>query len=216
MAAKKSNQCAFVVVPYSSMNIPWLLCALALVVAPARAEQIGKPRRVLAGDDSTHHLAIVAPDGSLQWEVKVGAIHDAAVFGKREHFVSARVAKDCRDHSIKTRRGWEGELQAGRSREGERPREPDVPVPASPPMQNQCEPSKAGRGACLSTAGEWVDDDRRIGTVLNSKPPTGVHALPLFNLPLVLLVPKNSPIKSAEELWERDKIDDTLISLPNQ
>ena len=51
-------------------------------------------------------------------------------------------------------------------------------------------------------------------TVLNSKPPTGVHALPLFNLPLVLLVPKNSPIKSAEELWERDKIDDTLISLP--
>jgi len=51
-------------------------------------------------------------------------------------------------------------------------------------------------------------------TVLNSKPPSGVHALPLFNLPLVLLVPKNSPIKSAEELWERDKIDETLISLP--
>src|SRR5437899_9667822 len=51
-------------------------------------------------------------------------------------------------------------------------------------------------------------------TVLNNKPPTGVHALPLFNLPLVLLVPKNSPLKSAQALWQRDKIDEALISLP--
>src|SRR6266516_3683733 len=80
MAAKKSNQCGIVVVPYSSMKIPWLLCALAIGLVPAgRAEQLGKARRVLAGDDSTHRLAIVAPDGSVEWEVKVGAIHDAAV-----------------------------------------------------------------------------------------------------------------------------------------
>jgi len=62
------------------MKIPWLLCALAVGLVPAgRAEQLGKARRVLAADDSTHRLAIVAPDGSLEWEVKVGAIHDAAV-----------------------------------------------------------------------------------------------------------------------------------------
>jgi hypothetical protein len=35
--------------------------------------------RLLVGDDSTQRLAIVAPDGSLAWETKVGAIHDAAV-----------------------------------------------------------------------------------------------------------------------------------------
>jgi len=44
-----------------------------------KAEQTGQPRRILAGDDSTHRLAIVAPDGSLEWEVKVGPIHDAAI-----------------------------------------------------------------------------------------------------------------------------------------
>src|SRR5262249_49615662 len=39
----------------------------------------GASRRLLVGDDSTHRLAIVAPDGSLAWEAKVGAIHDASV-----------------------------------------------------------------------------------------------------------------------------------------
>ncbi|MBI3417197.1 MAG: PQQ-binding-like beta-propeller repeat protein [Verrucomicrobia bacterium] len=43
------------------------------------AEQTGTPRRLLAADDSTHRLAIVAPDGSLEWEMKIGAIHDAWV-----------------------------------------------------------------------------------------------------------------------------------------
>ena len=51
-------------------------------------------------------------------------------------------------------------------------------------------------------------------TLLNGKPPTGITALPLFTLPLVLLVPRNSPLKSASELWARDKIEETLISLP--
>ena len=50
---------------------------LAFLSAPA--EQMGPARRVLAADDSTGRLAIVAPDGSLEWEMKVGAIHDASV-----------------------------------------------------------------------------------------------------------------------------------------
>jgi outer membrane protein assembly factor BamB len=43
------------------------------------AEQTGPARRVLAADDSARRLAIVAPDGSLEWEMKVGAIHDASL-----------------------------------------------------------------------------------------------------------------------------------------
>ena len=52
---------------------------LLLLVAPVPAEQTGPSRRVLGADDSTRRLAIVAPDGSLEWEMKVGAIHDAWV-----------------------------------------------------------------------------------------------------------------------------------------
>ena len=61
---------------------PFLSCSLAfsvLLAVSVPAEQTGPPRRVLAADDSTRRLAIVAPDGSLEWEMKVGAIHDAWV-----------------------------------------------------------------------------------------------------------------------------------------
>jgi DNA-binding transcriptional LysR family regulator len=51
-------------------------------------------------------------------------------------------------------------------------------------------------------------------TLLDGKPPQGTSALPLFKLPLVLVVERNSRIKSAQELWERDKIEETLVSLP--
>jgi len=51
-------------------------------------------------------------------------------------------------------------------------------------------------------------------TLLDGKPPSGVTALTLLQLPLILLVPKSSKIKSASELWARDRIEDTLISLP--
>ena len=51
----------------------WLACTNLF------AEQTGTPRRLLAADDSTRRLAIVAADGSLEWEMKVGAIHDAWV-----------------------------------------------------------------------------------------------------------------------------------------
>jgi hypothetical protein len=66
------------------MNRPLLLLVLsafcaALPQGELRAEQTGPPRRVLAADDSTRRLAIVAPDGSLEWEMTVGPIHDASV-----------------------------------------------------------------------------------------------------------------------------------------
>ncbi len=59
-----------------------LLLALGLSLStllPSLAEQTGPARRVLAADDSTRKLAIIAPDGSVEWETKVGAIHDAWV-----------------------------------------------------------------------------------------------------------------------------------------
>lgn len=59
-------------------SVSVLLVCLA-TLAPAGAEQTGPARRVLGADDSTRRLAIIAPDGSVEWEMKVGAIHDAAV-----------------------------------------------------------------------------------------------------------------------------------------
>jgi len=51
-------------------------------------------------------------------------------------------------------------------------------------------------------------------TLLDGKPPAGTNALALFKLPLVMVVERNSPLKSARELWERDRIEETLVSLP--
>jgi DNA-binding transcriptional LysR family regulator len=51
-------------------------------------------------------------------------------------------------------------------------------------------------------------------SIIERKMPSGVQSLTLLELPLVLLVEKNSSVKSAEELWRRDKIDETLICLP--
>ncbi len=53
--------------------------ALAALASTAHSEQTGQPRRILAGDDSTRRLAIVGTDGKLEWEIKVGAIHDAHI-----------------------------------------------------------------------------------------------------------------------------------------
>ncbi len=55
----------------------WLLLCPVLLSLPLSAEQTGPPRRLLVADDSVKRLAIVAPDGSLEWELKIGAIHDA-------------------------------------------------------------------------------------------------------------------------------------------
>jgi DNA-binding transcriptional LysR family regulator len=51
-------------------------------------------------------------------------------------------------------------------------------------------------------------------TLLEKKSGARIQSLPLLELPLVLLVPKECKITDAAELWRRDKITDTLISLP--
>ncbi len=56
--------------------------------------------------------------------------------------------------------------------------------------------------------------DLSIG-LLGAKPPAGIQARPLFRLPLVLMVPKASKLKSAAELWRLDRIEDTLITVPS-
>lgn len=56
--------------------------------------------------------------------------------------------------------------------------------------------------------------DLSIG-LLGGKPPATVQSEPLFDLPLVLLVPKSSPFKSAEQLWKLDRIEESLITVPS-
>jgi DNA-binding transcriptional LysR family regulator len=51
-------------------------------------------------------------------------------------------------------------------------------------------------------------------TLLEKRSPAGLHSVPLVELPLVLLVEKNSPIMRAEQLWKQDRIDQPLICLP--
>ena len=51
-------------------------------------------------------------------------------------------------------------------------------------------------------------------TLIEKKPPAGIQSQALLELPLILVVPKDSPLVSAEELWKRDKIQDPLICLP--
>jgi DNA-binding transcriptional LysR family regulator len=63
----------------------------------------------------------------------------------------------------------------------------------------------------------WLQNqeiDVAIG-LLGSKPPAGIGAVPMFKMPLVLLVPKSSKLKSATELWARDRIEETLITVPS-
>lgn len=47
------------------------------------AEQTGPHHRLLVADDSVNRMGIVAPDGSLEWELPIRAIHDAQVLPNR-------------------------------------------------------------------------------------------------------------------------------------
>jgi len=63
----------------------------------------------------------------------------------------------------------------------------------------------------------WLQEreiDVSLGLIGN-KPPAGVHALPLFKLPLILLVLKTSKLKSANDLWAQDPIEESLITVPS-
>ena len=51
-------------------------------------------------------------------------------------------------------------------------------------------------------------------TAIEKKSAPGIHAVALLEVPLALLVEKNSPVTSADQLWQRDKIDEPLICLP--
>ena len=52
-------------------------------------------------------------------------------------------------------------------------------------------------------------------TLIEKKSSPGIRTVSLLKLPLVVLVEKNSPVTTAEQLWQRDKIEDPLICLPN-
>ena len=51
-------------------------------------------------------------------------------------------------------------------------------------------------------------------TVIDRTPPPGFESEILLELPMVLVVEKNSKIKSAEDLWHQDHITEPLICLP--
>ena len=51
-------------------------------------------------------------------------------------------------------------------------------------------------------------------TILSDRLPAGTTGVRLLDLPLVLVVPEGSPIRSAGELWKQDRIEQSLISLP--
>ncbi|HEY3862342.1 MAG TPA: LysR family transcriptional regulator [Verrucomicrobiae bacterium] len=66
----------------------------------------------------------------------------------------------------------------------------------------------------LETLLERQEIDLAIVVTDEKKPPAGLNAEVLLKLPLTLVVPKESPLARAEELWERDKIEEPLICLP--
>jgi DNA-binding transcriptional LysR family regulator len=51
-------------------------------------------------------------------------------------------------------------------------------------------------------------------TLIEKRSDAGIQAEPLLELPLALLVPKDSPVRSADQLWQRDRIEEPLICLP--
>ena len=94
-------------------------CVSLLSSFSLRAEQTGPPRRLLAADDSTHRLAIVAPDGSLAWEMQVGAIHDAWVLPNGNVLLQqgwTKIVEVTRDK----RTVWEYDAQAMNGNAGQR------------------------------------------------------------------------------------------------
>jgi DNA-binding transcriptional LysR family regulator len=73
------------------------------------------------------------------------------------------------------------------------------------------------REGYFPTTLEWLrarDIDASIG-LFGGPPPTGISARPLFQVPLVLLVPKGSPIKNPSVLWKQGRIEETLITVPS-
>jgi DNA-binding transcriptional LysR family regulator len=51
-------------------------------------------------------------------------------------------------------------------------------------------------------------------TTIEKKAASGLHSKVLVELPLALLVPQSSPVTAPDQLWQKDKISETLICLP--
>jgi DNA-binding transcriptional LysR family regulator len=62
---------------------------------------------------------------------------------------------------------------------------------------------------------ERQEIDLAIGLLGNGKLQAGIQARPMLKLPLVLMVHKTNKLKSAEELWQEDRIRETLITVPS-
>ena len=62
----------------------------------------------------------------------------------------------------------------------------------------------------------WLErEELDLGfTLIGDNPPPGIQSMPLLSLPLMLMVPKASRFKSADEILRQDKIDSALINLP--
>jgi DNA-binding transcriptional LysR family regulator len=71
------------------------------------------------------------------------------------------------------------------------------------------------REAYRSTVVGWLEKDEvDLGfTLLGDELPAMIRAVPLVRIPLVLLVKSRSRIRSADELWQMDRIDESLITL---
>jgi DNA-binding transcriptional LysR family regulator len=50
-------------------------------------------------------------------------------------------------------------------------------------------------------------------TLIEKKPP-GLQGRAMLELPLILMVPQDSPYVAADQLWKRDRIEEPLICLP--
>jgi outer membrane protein assembly factor BamB len=57
------------------------LLTLALVIGPRLHAKENVGHRLLIADDSTHRIAIVAADGKIEWQHKIGQIHDLHLLG---------------------------------------------------------------------------------------------------------------------------------------
>ena len=64
---------------------------------------------------------------------------------------------------------------------------------------------------------KWLlEGDIDLGvTVIDTNPPAELKHDKLLELPMVLVVPSRTKLKSAEAILEQDRIEQTLISLPN-
>jgi DNA-binding transcriptional LysR family regulator len=62
---------------------------------------------------------------------------------------------------------------------------------------------------------ERQEIDLAIGLLGSGRLQAGIHMQPMLKMPLVLMVPKASKIKVAEELWQQDRIRETLITVPS-